>query len=702
MAPDLVAVNWLAGLTSTADWIASNPDWFPLGERHDDLQSYYDDARRLAAAALDAAGWRIGEVLLTESATTADLLGRVRGQATEPRPLQAKGDELLQSARGPSLLLVEAPMGEGKTELAFLAHLRLQAANDHRGLYVALPTQATGNALFTRTQQFLKGFVACPTDIQLVHGGAAMNGEVRHLRGVAHSREETLSASAWFSQRRRPLLSAYGVGTVDQALLATLNVKHHFVRLWGLGNRVVVFDEIHAYDTYTGGLIVSLLRWLKAMGSSVVLMSATLPRKTRDAFVAAWGAESTDMPELDYPRVTLADTDRPRGAHVPARALAPIELHALDESLDTLADNAVALVSDGGCGAIIVNTVDRAQSLYQQVKARQDDLEIVLFHARYPADERGEREQRVLKLFGEGDQHRPAAALMIATQVAEQSLDLDFDFMISDLAPVDLLLQRAGRMYRHDRIRPAQHDRPRLWVAGLTHDRLPSLKDTAWGYVYAPYWLGRTWAFVRDENTLQLPADIDRLVQMVYSDEPLPADVPEAIAESIETEAYGEHLGEEQGKRQLAINISIDIDAEPLEAYSDKPFGGDDEQGIRNQTRLGPDSVSVVPVEITETGWRVADRVFDPARVPDDATARVLYSRQLRLSRKAVVVHLHQSELPTAFAEHPVLRHLYPLPLIDGACDMGGQKMRIDKELGLIYLDELPSTGSRADPPLRI
>lgn len=686
--PDLVAVNWLAGLTSTADWIASNPDWFPLGERHDDLQSYYAHSKQLAVTALDAAGWRSGKALLQRTATTSELLERVRGKPTEPRPLQDRGDELLKSANGPSLLLVEAPMGEGKTELAFLAHLRLQAANDHRGLYVALPTQATGNALFTRTQQFLNGFVFRPTDIQLVHGGAAMNEEVRHLRGVAHSREETLSASAWFSQRRRPLLSAYGVGTVDQALLAALNVKHHFVRLWGLGNRVVVFDEVHAYDTYTGELITALLRWLKAMGSSVVLMSATLPRKTRDSLVAAWGAAPADIPTLDYPRVTLVDADGPRGAHAPARALAPIELHGMDESLDAIAEKAVALVSQGGCGAIIVNTVDRAQRLYQQITASCPELEIVLFHARYPANQRGEREDKVLKLFGEGDQHRPKAALMIATQVAEQSLDLDFDFMISDLAPVDLLLQRAGRMYRHDRVRPAQHDCPRLWVAGLTQDRLPSLKETAWGYIYAPYWLGRTWAFLRDESTLRLPADIDRLVQTVYSDEPVPVGVPETINEFIEIEAYGEHLGEEQGKRQLATNISIDIGAEPLEAYNDKPFGGDDELGIRNQTRLGPDSVSVVPVDITEAGWRVAGRLFDPTCVPDDDTARALYERQLRLSRKAVVIHFHQSELPIAFAEHPILRHLYPLPLIDGRGDVGGQKLRLDPDMGLIYIDD--------------
>src|SRR5690606_8539013 len=153
---------------------------------------------------------------------------------------------------------------------------RLQAVNGHRGMYVAMPTQATGNAMFERAEKFLRSFLRQRTDVQLVHGGAAMNEKIVHLRGVNHG-EGTLAASAWFSQRKRPLLSPYGVGTVDQALYSVLNVKHHFVRLWGLSNRVVVLDEIHAYDTYTTGLITVLLQWLKALGSSVVLMSASLP-----------------------------------------------------------------------------------------------------------------------------------------------------------------------------------------------------------------------------------------------------------------------------------------------------------------------------------------------------------------------------------------------------------------------------------------
>lgn len=695
--PDLVAVNWLAGLTSVADWIASNPEWFPLGERYDDLGTYYKDAQRLAAGALHAAGWKAAQPLVKQIAETEALLTRIRGEHTPPRPLQKTGDDLLRSAQGPSLLLVEAPMGEGKTELAYLAHLRLQAANNHRGLYVALPTQATGNALFQRTLRFLEAFVETRTDIQLVHGGAAMNEDVRHLRKVGDSAEETLSASAWFSQRRRPLLSQYGVGTVDQALLATLNVKHHFVRLWGLANRVVVLDEVHAYDTYTGSLIVALVRWLKAMGSSVVLMSATLPGQTRDELISAWGASPDDVPDRAYPRVTLVDNEQPRSEHVPARPLEAIECRGLDENLDAIAEQATALVQEGGCGAIIVNTVDRAQTLYTMLAAARadsncadvdNDLQLVLFHARFPADERGERESEVLELFGASEAARPRAALLIATQVAEQSLDLDFDFMLSDLAPVDLILQRAGRMHRHQRQRPARHDRPRLWVAGLVRDRLPSLKETAWGYVYDPHVLGRTWAFLCDEPVLNLPDDIDRLVQTIYGDTELPDNIGETERAFIEEESWGEYLGTEQAMRQQAVNISIDIEAEPQNAYAGKPFGNDDEMGMRNQTRLGPESVSVVPLAVTDEGWQIGDTVFDPDRVPEDAVAQQLYRRQLRLSRKAVVVHCQQSEQPVAFAEHPILKHLYPLPLKDGYGDMGGQAIRLDPELGLVYFDK--------------
>lgn len=686
----LPAVNWLAGLTSTADWIASNPDWFPFGARHDDMDSYYCDAQELALKALQSIGWERAKPLLAKAANTDFLMTQIVGrEAITARPLQLAGDALLADVKGPALLLVEAPMGEGKTELAFLAHLRLQAANEHRGLYVALPTQATGNALFKRALTFLNNFVEGHADVQLVHGGAMMNEEVRHLRGIDNSRQESLSASAWFSQRRRPLLSPYGVGTVDQALFATLNVKHHFVRLWGLANRVIVLDEVHAYDTYTSGLIVVLLRWLKALGCSVVLMSATLPQTRRAELVRAWGITQNVLPDLPYPRLILADNAGVKGEHFSARPLAPIQLYGMGETLEEMAHQALELLAYGGCGALIVNTVDRAQKLYSQLRDQLGKTAtVLLFHARFPADERAECERQVLKCFGPNGE-RPDRALLVATQVAEQSLDIDFDFMLSDLAPVDLLLQRAGRLHRHKLERPKQHTDAVFWIAGLRPERLPELKETAWSYVYDAYILGRTWALLSREHTLELPQDIDRLVQAVYGEASLPDELECRARDFIEIESYGGYLAKVQKERRESFNIAIDPTLEPQNAYAGKPRGNEEGEGLglENRTRLGAESITLVPVEVVDGGWAVhsADAPFSPDRPVDDAVARKLYHRQFKVSRAAVVRHFKKNEASAAF-EHALLRNCCPLPLHGGRYENDGLCLRLDVELGLVYL----------------
>ncbi|TKD36506.1 CRISPR-associated helicase Cas3' [Azotobacter chroococcum] len=702
-ALSLPAVQWLAGLTSVADWIGSNPDWFPQGERQDSLADYHADACRRAGRALAAIGWSRSAVLLREAATVDQLIGRiVQRPESSARPLQREADRLLDGVRGPALLLVEAPMGEGKTELAFLAHLRLQAANRHRGLYVALPTQATGNALFRRALSFLRAFAGdAALDMQLVHGGAALSDDVRRLQGIYGAPGESVTSSAWFSQRRRPLLSPYGVGTVDQALFAALNVKHHFVRLWGLANRVVVLDEVHAYDSYTGGLIEALLRWLKALGSSVVLMSATLPAQRRAALLRAWGVADADAPAPAYPRLLLADERGLQGATCASRPLPSIRLQAVGAELDSLADCALECLQGGGCGALIVNTVERAQTLYLGLRERLgDSARLLLFHARFPADQRGEREREVLAAFGV-DGERPAGALLIATQVAEQSLDIDFDFMLSDLAPVDLLLQRAGRLHRHRRTRPAAHAEARLFVAGLAPERLPDLKGTGWEYVYDPYILGRTWALLSREAELQLPQDIDRLVQAVYGEAGLPADLTEVDRAFIEDEAYGSHLGKRQTEQMMALNVAIDPDAEPQAAYVQKCRGyeeGEEGLGLPNYTRLGQDSVSLVPLHVVAGGWSLtADgEAFDPDQTLPDTLARALHARQLRTSRQALVRHLQAVEAPRAFAEHPLLRHLKPLPLEQGCLTLGRLRLRLDDELGLVYQGPLAAPGEQA------
>jgi len=683
----LPAANWLAGLTSVADWIASNAEWFPLGERCDSLCDYYKDARQRAERALEVIGWGYTKPLLSGAISNVEetycLLAQVLGrERVAARPLQKAGDELLRTAVAPSLLLVEAPMGEGKTELAFLAHLRLQAANAHRGLYIAMPTQATGNALFSRALTFLKNFAQDRTDIQLIHGGAFMNEQLIRLRQIDVDDKEALASSAWFSQRRRPLLSPYGVGTVDQALFSVLNVKHHFVRLWGLRNRVIVLDEVHAYDTYTSELMVELVRTLRALGCSVVLMSATLPRAKRDKLLEAWGITSDKLPYLAYPRVMIADQAGVRGESFKARPLPHIALEGVGETIQDIAEQTTDLLEGDGCGAVIVNTVDRAQELYRLLRTKlAPDVPIVLFHARFPMDERSKRERQVLSLFGiEGN--RPKRGLLIATQVAEQSLDIDFDFMLSDLAPVDLLLQRMGRLHRHDRLRPEAHACARLWVAGLK-SAFPELDETKWKYVYSPYILVRSWEVLRKEVVLRLPSDIDRLVQVVYDGAPFDDEMGGEI-----DRLEGEYLANQGRQRQQAKNIVINIDRETHSAYENKPHGGDtdEETGQKNATRLGEDSIVLVPVNGDGQGcWQLEGISFKEDEVIDDLLAKQLYARQIRLSRKDVVVHFREKVIPDSFATHPLLRNLHPLPLIDGKYETETLRLCLDSALGLIY-----------------
>jgi CRISPR-associated endonuclease/helicase Cas3 len=255
----------LSGLTSFADWIGSNEDWFPFGSPEDceDLQGWFAKRKARADQALDSIGWEPRTPLSPESKSFEQVFGFA------PRPLQQAVADALCNVKEPVILLVEAPMGEGKTEAALFAHLELQRCFGHRGLYVALPTKATGNAMFKRTLKFLRSQgTDRKLDLQLLHGAKLLNEtfQALHLSGIHDpTTGGEIRAGEWFTHKKRGLLSEYGVGTVDQALLPILPVRHNFVRLWGLANRVVVFDEIHAYDAYTGTLLIYLLRWLLAL-----------------------------------------------------------------------------------------------------------------------------------------------------------------------------------------------------------------------------------------------------------------------------------------------------------------------------------------------------------------------------------------------------------------------------------------------------
>jgi CRISPR-associated endonuclease/helicase Cas3 len=693
----------LAGLTSFADWIGSNEVFFPFGSTTDcyDLAGWFKNRREHhAERALDQMGW-LPRLPLALYPIAFDA---VFGFA--PRPLQQAMVDALDAIDRPTILLVEAPMGEGKTEAALYAHLALQRRLGHRGLYVALPTKATGNAMFRRVLKFLRDQRYERTlDLQLLHGGALLNDDYQQLKPNSiydATKGGEVRAGDWFTHKKRALLSEYGVGTIDQALLTVLPVRHQFVRLWGLANRVIVFDEIHAYDAYTGTLLLHLLRWLLALGSSVVLLSATLPPQIRRQLAELTGTQAPTQ-EATYPRLSVYQTGRAvrqiEFAADPERRLRltmePVtaDLPAIKAALDQR-------LAPGGYVLALLNTVQRAQQLYQDYgvgdtllidgepvgKRLADETEIYLFHARFPADQRQRREDAVLKVFGPPAKGeicaRSGRKILIATQVAEQSLDLDFDLIATDLAPIDLLLQRAGRLWRHRRSTRALTE-PVLIVAGLAEDPPPSFgKPLWWSAVYREDVLLRTRSLLRGKITLQLPDEIDALVAAVYEEEIQVEESLEARLDRAMQDALGTEYAQIGSANQVIIGLPDDASWKTGARFT---LYDDDEPGVHSslkvRTRLGEDSVVVIPL-------REGDG-YDAATTPEFAQAKTWFLRAMSLSRKGVVTRLQGKGVPECWRQSALLRNAYPLEFDAEARWIEDPRVQLSDELGLIYHDRV-------------
>lgn len=508
--PGEVVVLALAGLVSVADWIASDAGRFPvtIGERL--------DSRELAASAIPVAAWAPRPAPV--DASFAGLFDRA------PWAAQRAMVDVLDDVELPALVILEDRTGSGKTESALWAALRgLQQGA--RGLYVALPTRATADQAHARVSKFVARMWDDAVDVRLLHGGVHADPRDPRPSDVGEDDDALGAAREWFAGARRGLLAPYGVGTVDQVLLAVLRERFYPVRFWGASGKVVVIDEVHSYDAYTDVLLNVLVTWLAALRCTVVLLSATLPSARRAALSKAYrsglglASDDTTPPGIGYPRLTVASRDVDRTLAIdddrPGRR---VRLEALPtaEDVGAVADRALAEVVDGGCLAVVCNTVDAAQQRFRALAERAPEVPLVLLHARIRPLEREPVERRLVQELGP-DGARPDRLIVVSTQIIEQSLDLDFDAMLTDLAPIDLLIQRAGRVHRHaGRTRPERHATPRLMILDTPGDELPRGTRT----VYANAVLVRTRVVLRDRDWIEEPADLDELVESVYGEEP--------------------------------------------------------------------------------------------------------------------------------------------------------------------------------------
>ncbi len=592
----------LAGFCSVCDWIGSNEvdGYFSYREKPAaDLFNYFEERKTIAENALKDVGvWRL-------SMGTGGM-NRLFPQY-EPRQIQTLVDDWPIE---PGMTIIEAPTGSGKTEAALAYAARLLSNNLADSIVFALPTQATANAMLERIEAVAEKLYPEGGNVVLAHGKSQYNPKFLDFRKASEQKtvqggdEALVQCVKWLScSRKRVFLGQIGVCTVDQVLLSVLPVRHQFVRAFGIRKSVLIIDEIHAYDRYMYGLLSAVLKGQRAAGGSAVLLSATLPFYQREQLLADWA--TADPPEInDYPLIThagltgptriwtLPESERPQLRRVEVDLWRTPAMLPEKDGLKM----AIKAARSGAKTAIVCNLVADAQRIFQQLKneCAAEGVALDLFHARYRFMDRQERESAVLKIYGK-DGSSGGGRILVATQVIEQSLDLDFDWLISQLCPADLLFQRMGRLHRHTRKgRPAGFEAPRCAVL------LPDTEDyglhaVIYGNERA---LWRTEKMLRTSTPVVFPGAYRHWIEAVYDEEPW-ADEPEEITEQFDT-----FLAEQEGKRYSALQRAH-AEAVPL---------NDTDGNAALLTRDGEMNLNIVPI-IEREGKRFTlegESIFDP------------------------------------------------------------------------------------------
>lgn len=585
----------LAGVFTLCDWVGSSQTFFPYEKCDADLRSYRDKKLSIADAAIDKLG-----LFEKKPSVRAGFEYLFPAYAGSPSPLQAYADNVeLPPAGEPGLFILEDETGSGKTEAALTLASRLVASGAGRGILYSLPTQTTANALFLRMSATAPAFFEEDQNPSLVlaHGGASLA-----LQRMVGSTLDPASISAdlapWArDSSKTSLLADFGVCTIDQVVMSALPVKHFALRQLGLHRKVLVVDEAHACEPYLLELLARAIEIHAMNGGSTILLSATLPRAAKLKLVHAFNRGSGLTPARlssdAYPLATKVFSKGAFESTVASRA-APkfIALEPLDES--DLQRVVSQWLNADKCVAIIRNTVRSAQETFELFNELFPGR-CQLVHARFAMRHRAENDERLLGQFGKADPTRRGGQLVVATQVVEQSLDVDFDEMVVDLAPMDALLQRLGRRRRHRRGahgcllgHPDAFDTRTpgpVFVVMPPVDgnekflqQLPPYTD----FVYPlPGVLWRTGKFIHEKRGLEVPTQVRQAVEYSYSDdEGLPSFL---MRDQLKSE------GKAQAARQSARFVALD----PWLGYSALLDAISSESCV---TRLGEPSYSVALV----------------------------------------------------------------------------------------------------------
>jgi CRISPR-associated endonuclease/helicase Cas3 len=687
---DSAAAVLLAGITTLSDWLASNQTCFSPAGAKPNLAYYIKGLTAKVKSTIKAAQWQEWQPH-QQSLSFQELFQYA------PRGLQEAIENLMPNLQGePALLIVEAPTGEGKTEAALtVAHWNTSSGMP--GTYVGMPTQTTGNKLYKRLKNYLNHWYPNQAvNFQLVHSASSLDDNFssticRLKETYENDRKPSgVTASEWFVHRKRALLAPWGVGTVDQALVGILRTKHQFLRLLGLAGKTVILDEVHAYDGYTSRLLDQLVHWCSILGSPVVVLSATLSSDQRqrllNSYAEGLGLKKPELPVADYPRLTVyaqgkawIDPSFTRDRLDKINCKREIKICWIEESQ-------IDAQLDKGATAIIRSTVRRCQETAKRYE------QAIVFHSRFTQEDRQRLEEYCEQTYGYERSHqdmppRPPS-LLSATQVIEQSLDLDFDVLISDICPIDLLIQRIGRLWRHDRIYRGVSERVIYLIRPqIGSDGLPNFGQDVEGRlvkgryqpgVYDRHSLLRTWYLLRDRKLITLPHDTDYLIQQAYELEyPAPIELTEAQQQdwnsSLQAHQNYQKSLVDQAKKCIIPTLKDYCYAENL---TDRSFNDDEVEMI---TRLINDSMTLI-LDVGD------DKViYDRSPVNDEI--RQILRQQVRVANLGLIYAINKAldaleiKIPKAWKE---VEYLRKLPLLKVPVKIGKYSITYDMRLGLI------------------
>ncbi|MFT8703796.1 CRISPR-associated helicase Cas3' [Bifidobacterium aquikefiricola] len=633
------------GLLIMADWLASNTIYFPLQS----IDSDFQDSEGFQNDRLEHAWQKIsGDIQSLDLDWPGDYIPAEsiihKRFGFEARQVQTEILQRIEQTSEAGIYIIEAPMGIGKTEIALSAAEILSHKFKTNGMFFGLPTMSTADGIFKRIETWLEKTDPYDTkSLRLIHSKSQFNEDFEKLQDASQvdidgePENGTVAVNSWFSGAKLRILDDFIVATVDHFLLAALKQKHLALRHLGLSKKVIVIDEVHAYDAYMGQYLYRAVQWMGSYGVPIIILSATLPAARRKQLVESyfrgtdrkWRNRTALVPNWEesnaYPLLTYTDGEeinqisqfetipnhKVRVKHIDEAAIHKL----LQEQL-----------SEGGVAGIIVNTVKKAQELYESLKR---DCEVELIHSSFLAPHRAEKERAILQQIGKDSSNRPSKKVFIGTQVLEQSLDIDFDVLITYLAPMDLLLQRVGRLHRHNRPRPEKLRDARVYVAGINAD---GTFDEGTSFIYGDYLLMRTQHFL--PTVLNLPSDISPLVQMVYS---------EKDEDQLNSDRYRQAKAESKSlmktKEEKAGTWELQTPQGSLETtlvgWLNNPSTNTDEEHGVAQVRDAEDSIEVILLRRTAQGIQLldTDEIITEAWLKKPANAKKLAQQTIRLPK---------------------------------------------------------------------